>query len=109
MTTEDLIKQITTFRTEREWHAQPKDIAIALSLEAAELLEHFKWKTHEEVEHYMPKHTEEIADEVMDVLFNAFLMAHTLGIDVATAFPKKMEKNRKKYPVEKVKGKNPHL
>lgn len=109
MKSEEFIKHIMVFRTEREWVAHPKDIAIALSLEAAELLEHFKWKTPEEVANYIPRHREEIEDEIMDVFFNAFLMVQTLGIDVDKSFMRKMEKNNKKYPVEKVKGKNPHL
>ena len=110
-TIQSLINQITAFRDEREWQAlmDPKNTAIATILEAAELLEHFKWKNNDEVKNYMDKHKQEIEEEVMDVLFNALLMVHELNIDVDKAFTAKMEKNKMKYKVEDVKGRNPHV
>lgn len=111
VTIQKLIDAVVAFREERGWTgtANPKNIAIATSIEAAELLEHFKWKTDREIEEYITKHKKEIEEEVADVLFNTLLMVDKLGIDMDTVFFEKMKKNNKKYPVEKVKGKNPHL
>ncbi|HXS15155.1 MAG TPA: MazG-like family protein [Candidatus Saccharimonadales bacterium] len=106
-----LLDAITTFRDERDWmeFTDLKDTAIATSLEAAELLEHFKWKTPEQVQGYVVKHKSEIEDEMMDVIFNVLLMVEQLGTDVDKKFFEKMKKNELKYPVRKVKGVNPHL
>ena len=110
-TIQELMDEVIKFREERAWQeiTNLKDIAIATSLEAAELLDHFKWKTDQEIEQYLAKHRTEIEEEVMDVLFNVLLMVDRLRINVDTSFFKKMEKNKKKYPIEKVRGKNPHL
>lgn len=110
-TIQQLIDAVVTFREDRNWQklTSLKDTAIATSLEAAEVLEHFKWKTEKEVENYVKKHKKAIEEELMDVLFNVLLLAEKLGTNVDTVFFEKMKKNNKKYPVEKVKGKNPHL
>ncbi len=110
-TIQSLIDVVVRFREDRDWKklTSMKNIAIALSLEAAEVLEHFKWKTDEEVNAYIINHKTEIEEELMDVLFNALLMIERLGTNVDTMFMEKMEKNNRKYPIEKVKGKNPHI
>ncbi len=110
-TVQKLIDAVALFRDERGWGktANPKNIAIATSIEAAELLEHFKWKTDKEIKEYVTKYKKEIEEEVADVLFNTVLMIDNLGIDMDTVFFEKIEKNKKKYPIEKVKGKNPYL
>lgn len=110
-TIKQLMDEVVKFRGDRDWQklVTLKNIAIALSLESAEVLEHFKWKTDEEIDEYMKKHKKEVEEEVMDVLFNALLLLDGLGTDVDTAFFEKMRKNEQKYPIEKVKGKNPHL
>ena len=110
-TIQELIDAVVKFREERNWQksANPKNIAIATSIEVAELLEHFKWKTEKEIEGYVVKHKKAIEEEVADVLFNALLMVDRLGMDMDKVFFEKMKKNNKKYPVAKVKGKNPHL
>ena len=99
---------ILQFRTERDWKQfhNPKDSAIALMLEAGEVLEHFQWKTDTEVKQYINANKKEIGDELSDVLFWVILMSHDLEIDLTEAFEKKMEENRKKYPIEKAKGKH---
>lgn len=110
-TTKELIDAVVKFREDRDWQrlVSFKNIAIAINLEAAEVLDHFQWKTDEENKKYVKKHKKEIEEEIMDVLFNVFLMADVLETDIDIAFFEKMKKNNKKYPVEKVKGKNPHL
>lgn len=94
------------FRDERDWKQfhNPKDLAISLSLEASEVLEHFQWKTNEEVAKYVKTDREEIGDELGDVMNNLLLLAEAVGVDILDAAEKKIEKNEKKYPVDKVKG-----
>ena len=101
-----LIEEVVKFRNEREWQHfhKPKDMAISLALEAAEVLEHFQWKTEEEVEQYLKTHKEHIADELSDVLWWVLLMSHDLEIDIYRAFLRKKKKNEEKYPIEKSRG-----
>lgn len=99
--TVDSIKQkVKAFRDERKWHNEdPKDIALSLILEASELLEHFQWKTGEEVRQearlFGP-----VCDELADVLWWVLVLAEKFDIDMTQAFEKKLEKNAVKYPVE---------
>ncbi|MBI2611036.1 nucleotide pyrophosphohydrolase [Candidatus Kaiserbacteria bacterium] len=101
-------KKVIAFRDARNWkqfHNQ-KDMALSLTLEAAEVLEHFQWKaTKAEIEKYVKAHKKEIGEELADVLYWVLTMSHDLGIDLGKAFEKKMEKNAKRYPVKKSKGK----
>ena len=105
---EKLWKRVVEFRDARDWKQfhKPKDVALSLVLEAAEVLEHFQWKTSEEVEAYLRDHKGEVADELADVLYWIVTMAHDLDIDMVEAFEKKMQKNEEKYPVEKAKGRH---
>lgn len=102
----ELQKRIIAFRDARDWKQfhNPKDVAISLILEAGELLEHFQWKSPEEMQQHIEKQKEDIGDELADVLYWVLLMSHDLDIDVAAALKKKMEKNEAKYPVQKSKG-----
>ncbi|MDD3150759.1 MAG: nucleotide pyrophosphohydrolase [Candidatus Gastranaerophilales bacterium] len=101
-----LIEKIIKFRDARDWKQfhNPKDCAISLSLEAAEVLEHFQWKTNSEIEEYLRHNKEHIADELSDVLYWVLLMSHDLNINIIEASNKKMEENNKKYSIEKAKG-----
>lgn len=103
-----LIETIIKHRDARDWKQfhNPKDSSIALSLEASEVLEHFLWKSKEEMDEHIKKHKSEIADELSDVLYWTLLISHDLNIDMLKAFAKKMKENNKKYPVKKVKGKH---
>lgn len=103
---EELIKQVLKFRDERDWKQfhNAKDIALSLSLEAAEVLEHFQWKDPQAVELYIKENKEEIGEELADVLYWVLLMSKDLDIDIAEALTKKLKKNALKYPVEKAKG-----
>ena len=108
MKLEELIEKVVKFRDARDWKQfhNPKDCAISLSLEASEVLEHFQWKSKEEVDQYVKEHRDEISEEIADVLYWVLLMANDMKIDLPKAFEKKMKKNEEKYPVEKSKGKH---
>jgi len=103
-----LTEKILKFRDARDWKQfhTPKDLAISLSLEAGEVLEHFQWKSPKEIKKYIKEHKKEIADELADVFYWVLLMSHDLNIDLKKAFLKKMAENNKKYPVKKSKGKH---
>lgn len=105
---EKILQEIIKFRDERNWKQfhNPKDMALSLTLEAAEVLEHFQWKSPADIEAYLQTNKADIAEELADVLYWVLLMSHDLGIDIEAASFKKMEKNRLKYPVEKAKGSN---
>ena len=96
----ELTNKIINFMEERNWKQfhNPKDVALSLSLEASELLENFQWKTNEEA---LEKNAANIQDELADVIIYSLLFAHYTGIDVGKAVEQKLEKNAKKYPVEK--------
>lgn len=104
---EDILEQLLKFRKERDWERfhKPKDLAISIVLEAAELLEEFQWKTDEEIKEYLAeagfKH---VKDEVADIAIYILLLSHDLGIDLAQAIKDKLKENAKKYPVAKAKG-----
>ncbi len=102
----ELTKEVLKFRDERDWKQfhNPKDVSISLALEAAELLEHFQWKTPEEIAAHVKTGKEDISDELADVLYWVLVLSHDLKIDLADALKKKLIKNAQKYPVEKSKG-----
>lgn len=103
---DSLQKKILAFRDERNWKQfhNPKDLAISLSLEAAEFLEHFQWKSPAEITEYLKVHGDDVADELADVLYWVLLIAHDLDIDLLKASAAKMKKNAKKYPVTKARN-----
>jgi NTP pyrophosphatase (non-canonical NTP hydrolase) len=103
-----LTERIIHFRNARDWKQfhKPKDLAVSLSLEASEVLEHFQWKSEKEIDAYVKTNKEEIADELADVLNYLLIMAHDLDINIIEAGEKKISKNELKYPVEKAKGKH---
>lgn len=106
MNLEEITEKIRRFRDERDWAQfhNPKDMAMALSIEASELMEHFLWKSAEEVEARVVEKREEIEDEVADVAIYLVELADLLGIDLFQAMERKMVKNAAKYPAEMVKG-----
>jgi len=105
---EALTKIINDFRDARDWKQfhNPKDVAISLSLEAAEVLEHFQWKSPEEIKEYIKTHKEHIGEELADVFYWVLLLSSDLNIDIEKALKNKMAQNNKKYPVKKAKGKH---
>jgi len=104
----ELIEKIRKFRDERDWMQfhNHKDMAISLALEAAEVLEHFQWKSSEQIKEYVSNNKEEISEELADVAIYLLELSDNLGVDLKDAVEKKLEKNARKYPVEKAKGKN---
>jgi dCTP diphosphatase len=104
MTITDLTRAILEFRDQRDWRQfhSPKNLAISLSLEAAEILEHFQW-TPPGAE-IPPQKALELEKEIGDVLIYLLLLAAELKLDPIEAAVKKLAENRVKYPVEKAKG-----
>ncbi|WP_310601862.1 nucleotide pyrophosphohydrolase [Anaerosporobacter sp.] len=102
--TNETINQILKFRDDREWKQfhNPKDLAISISLEAAELLEVFQWSGSDTS--YEDKQ-EKIKEELADVINYCVLMADACGLDIDTIVTEKIKKNNEKYPVEKARGK----
>jgi NTP pyrophosphatase (non-canonical NTP hydrolase) len=82
----------------------PKNLAISISIEANELLEHFQWKSLEESEAYAGGAKDALADEVADVAIYLIEFAENLGIDLQEAILNKLAKNEEKYPADKAKG-----
>lgn len=103
---EAVLKRIRQFRDERDWMKfhDPKNLAVSISIEAAELLEQFQWKSPVEVEQHVVKYKERISDEIADVAIYLLELSDNLGIDLESAILAKLEKNAAKYPVEKAKG-----
>ena len=105
---EEIIHKIKKFRDERDWMQfhDAKNMAVSIIIEASELLEHFQWKSRQEVEEYITKNKEEVRDEIADIALYLFELADNLGIDLLDAMERKLEKNKEKYPVERAKGKH---
>ncbi len=93
-----LINAINEFRDERGWkpHHNPKDLAISLSIEAAELLEDFQWKSSEEA---VEQNIENIKEEIADVFIYGLMLCSELDLDVETIIRDKIKKNGLKYSV----------
>ena len=106
----ELKDKVKKFCDERDWdqHHNPKDLAIAITLEAAELLELFRYKSNKEMEDLFNDEAkrQEIAEEAADILHMLLRFSQKYGIDLTTELGKKMDKNEKKYPVDKCKGSN---
>lgn len=98
---ENIINKLKEFRNDRDWSQfhNSKDLAIALSIEANELLEEFLWKKAEDA------NIENIKDELADVFSYAFLLAEKYNLNIEQIILEKIKKNEIKYPVEKAKGK----
>jgi len=97
---------LRSFAEEREWGQfhSPKNLAAALSVEAAELLEHFQWLTEEQSRAIPEEKRDAIAQEIADVLIYLLQLADKLGIDPLDAARNKMKLNAAKYPVDRAKG-----
>ena len=107
MINEELLKQLIEFRRERDWEQfhNPKDIAISLSIEAAELLEWFQWRNKTEIQQMLSSDKREaLEDEIADVAVYLSYLCHDLNINLEQAIHRKMLKNANKYPVDKEKG-----
>ena len=103
---EGLREQMRQFARERDWDQfhSPKNLAMALSVEAAELLENFQWLTEEQSGKLDAKTQESVRREIADVLLYLIRLGDRLGIDPVAAAQAKIVENAKKYPVEKSRG-----
>lgn len=103
---EDLRLAIAEFAGERDWDQfhSPKNLAMALSVEVAELVEHFQWLSIEEADELTPEQLQAVGEEIADVQYYLVRLADRLGIDIIEAAEAKMVKNRAKYPVEQARG-----
>jgi len=98
--------KLRKFVAERDWdqYHSPKNLAMALSVEAAELVEHFQWLTEEQSRRLPPGKLEEVRDEMADVLVYLVRLADKLEVDLLEAAAQKIEKNALKYPADQVRG-----
>src|SRR2546423_14635939 len=103
---EQLTQLVLRFREERNWAQfhNPKDVALSLTLEAAELLELMQWRSGAELEQHLQQNREALADELADIFGWVLVLAHDRGINLAEALTDKLQKNAAKYPVEKARG-----
>ncbi|MFA5727188.1 MAG: nucleotide pyrophosphohydrolase [Saccharofermentanaceae bacterium] len=103
--TEETINKILKFRDDRDWKQfhNPKDLAISISLEAAELLEVFQWSGTDTSN---KRKQEKIKEELADVVNYCVLMADACNLDLDEIVTEKIRMNEEKYPVEKAKGKS---
>jgi dCTP diphosphatase len=94
--------EMAAFVEERNWQGfhRPKNLAMSIAIEAAELMEHFQWRDHDQVDAALknPLVHEEVRDELADILSYVLSLANAADIDLASAFHAKMAKTRKKYP-----------
>jgi dCTP diphosphatase len=104
---EDLRIAIGAFIAERDWEQfhPPKNLAMALSVEASEIVEHFQWLTEEQSRNLPPEKLAEVREEIGDVMIYLVELADKLGIDPVEAAQAKVKINTKKYPAALVKGK----
>jgi len=100
-----IVERIRKFCGDRDWSQfhDPKNLAISLQLESSEVLELFQWTKDNQMK---PGKDEEMADELADVLYWLIMMSNHYDIDLLQALGKKMDKNEKKYPIDKAKGKS---
>src|SRR5438105_8542033 len=107
-TVADLRKLIADFVAERDWSQfhSPKNVSMALAIEAAELMEHFQWLTTEGSRQLAaePEKLAEVGEELADVIGYSFALANELGLDISNAIRAKMVKNAEKYPAEHFRG-----
>jgi NTP pyrophosphatase (non-canonical NTP hydrolase) len=98
--TEEIIDELIKFRQERDWEQfhNAKDLALAINIEAGELLELFLWKNAEDA------NKEKVKEELADIFSFAFLLADKYGFDVKKIILEKIKVNSEKYPVNKAKG-----
>lgn len=101
-----LTKEIISFRDRRKWKQfhNPKDVSLSLVLEATEVMEHFQWKSPEEINEHIKKNKQAISEELADVLYWVLLLSHDLKIDIEKSLDNKLKINNEKYPVKKSTG-----
>jgi len=103
-----LRERLRGFVRERDWEQfhSPKNLAMAMIVEAAELVEHFQWATEQESKTLQPEKLAEVEQEVADTFIYLLRLSDVLGIDLIAAAHHKMDRNAQKYPVDKARGRN---
>lgn len=107
-TLQELKERMAAFVREREWEQfhTPKNLSMSIAIEAAELMEHFQWLTVEESKRLPGEALADVGEELADIVIYALSLSNVLGLDLAQTVLAKMEKNIRKYPTEKVRGKS---
>jgi NTP pyrophosphatase (non-canonical NTP hydrolase) len=103
-----LRERLRAFVRERDWeqfHA-PKNLVMAMIVEAAELVEHFQWVTEQESRELTAEKRAEVEQEIADTFIYLLRLADVLGVDLIDAAHRKMDRNAQKYPAEKARGRN---
>lgn len=108
MISEKLVKRLLEFRSERDWEQfhTAKNLASAISIEAAELLEKYQWAADVDIATINIEQKAEIAEEIADIAILLTYLAHDLSLDFESIVAAKLERNGDKYPVTKSKGKS---
>ncbi len=103
-----LTEEICHFRDQRDWKQfhNPKEMAVALTAEVGELLQHFVWQNPDQSNRRIMERKKEISEEMADVAILLFEMAELCDVNLAKAMRAKLVRNAEKYPVEKSKGSN---
>lgn len=107
MISNKLRNKLMDFRKERDWEKfhTPKDLAVSLVIEAAELLENFQWKSDDEASKALKGEAlDNISEEISDIAIYITYLCHDLNLELNDIVARKLEKNERRYPVEKVKG-----
>jgi dCTP diphosphatase len=101
-----LAAELKKFAAERDWDQfhSPKNLAMALAVECAEIMEHFQWLTENQSSALPPEKLQQVQEEIGDVLIYLTRLADMLGVDPLEAAAQKLEVNRRKYPADKVRG-----
>ncbi len=103
ITVQELKEQVSRFRDERDWlkYDTPRNLAISISVEAAELLEHFQWKTDEQVSEALRDEMKlkAVTNELADVIIYCLGFSDVLRIDISEVVERKLSQNSEKYPV----------
>ena len=105
---QQLTREICAFRDARDWAQfhNPKEMAVAITAEAGELLQHFVWQNADQSIERVTERREELASEMADVAILLFEMADDCGINLAEAMRQKLARNEQRYPVDKARGSN---
>jgi NTP pyrophosphatase (non-canonical NTP hydrolase) len=100
--------KLRAFAAERDWEQfhSPKNLSMAMMVEAAELLEHFQWLTEAQSADLSTDKKLEVGEELADVLLYLVRLSDTLGVDLLDAALRKLDKNALRYPADKVRGSN---
>jgi NTP pyrophosphatase (non-canonical NTP hydrolase) len=106
-TLQQLKERMADFVRERDWeqYHTPKNLSMSIAIEAAELMEHFQWLTVEGSQNLPAEALADIGEELADIVIYSLSLANALKLDLAETVSNKMDKNVRKYPSEKVRGK----